>query len=85
MKFYTTLSANTQAFSLARQKAQEHPLDPAAHLAVAGWFVRTGIYPKAIMEYKRVLELRPADSAAKAGLRKALLAAKRRTEALALR
>src|SRR5262249_20305835 len=85
VKLFTTMSANTHAFSVVRQKVQQHPNDPDAHLAVARWYVKTGVLPKGILEYRRTLELRPTDRSAREGLRHALIASNRKTEAVALR
>lgn len=84
LEFYDGITRNTQAYGAARSQLQLQPDDPSALRAVAAWDLRLQAYSQAIMEYKRLLALRPADAAARAGLSKALLATGRRTEARAV-
>ncbi len=79
--FHTQVDKNTTAFSNAREGVGVSPLSPEAHRKVAEWYTRLGAYPKAIVEYRRILELRPGDQAAKLALRKALIATHRNSEA----
>jgi predicted Zn-dependent protease len=83
--FYREIQHNSADYSFARELLEQNLNDAAAHARVAGWYMRLKEYPNAIMEWKRVLELRPGDASARQQLSTALLAAGRLTEARALR
>src|SRR5579884_115119 len=76
ISFYAQISSHLQTYVHAEERVRFHRNSPDAHLAVAQLDLLSGYYPKAIVEFKRVLALRPGDAAARAGLRKALAAAR---------
>ncbi len=51
---------------------RNRPSDPAAHLAVAEMYLQTGQTARAIVEFKKTLQLNPTSAAAKTGLKAAL-------------
>ncbi len=84
IRFYQMVNHNFVAFSAAQAVVKHAPDDPNAHLQVGIWYVRLQKYPEAIMEFKRALELRPNDTAARRQLMTALQASGQRSEAKAL-
>ncbi|MCW3095713.1 MAG: Tetratricopeptide repeat [Chthonomonadaceae bacterium] len=85
VRFYQEIKKNSGDYSFARELLAQHPNDATAHARVAGWHMRLKEYPNAIIEWKRVLELRPGDASARQQLITALLAMGRVTEARELR
>lgn len=83
--FYQEIKKNSADYSFARELLPQHPNDAAAHARVAGWYMRLKEYPNAVMEWKRVLEMRPGDASARQQLIAALKAMGRVTEAKDLR
>ncbi len=51
---------------------RNRPTDPAAHLAVAQMYLQTGQTARAVVEFKKALQLKPGLTAAKTGLKTAL-------------
>ncbi len=82
--FYQEIKQNSADYSLTRELLAQHPDDAKAHAKVAGWYMRMKEYQNAIMEWKKVLELRPGDATARRQLITALSATGRVTEARAL-
>ncbi len=81
IRFYETIKNNSIRYGTARDVVSEHITDPTAHLRMARWYMRLGIYNDAVVEYKEALRLHPNDKTALKGLEGALLAMGRRTEA----
>ncbi|CEK19793.1 tetratricopeptide repeat protein [Chthonomonas calidirosea] len=79
--FYETIKNNSISYGTARDLVNSHFADPVSHLRMAKWYMRLGIYNDAVVEYKEALRLRPSDKRALEGLKGALLAMGRRTEA----
>jgi tetratricopeptide (TPR) repeat protein len=84
VRFYTAINANMQLYSQAHERLRHHFNDPNAHLEVAFLDVKTNRLPEAILEFRYVVTLRPKDTVAWKGLKRALLAANRRAEANAI-
>ena len=83
--FYQEIKQNSADHALARELLAQHPNAAAAHARVAEWYTRLKEYPNAVIEWKRVLELRPGDASARRQLIATLSAMGRVTEARALR
>lgn len=79
--FYEAIKNNSINYGTARDLVKSHLSDPNAHLRMALWYMRLGTYADAVVEYKEALRLRPKDATIVRGLRDALLAMGRRTEA----
>ena len=83
--FYQEIKQNSADYSFARELLAQHPNDASAHAKVAAWHMRLKEYPNAVIEWKRVLELRPGDASARQQLITTLSAMGRVTEARQLR
>jgi Flp pilus assembly protein TadD len=84
VNFHARVKRNTQVYLRAYEILRANLNDPNAHLDVARWNMKTHNYPVAVVECRRVLELRPPDREAQQGLRAALQRAGRTQEADAL-
>src|SRR5262249_12371816 len=63
--FYQEIRWNSSEYSFPRELLQQHPNDAAPHARVGRWYMRLKEYPNAIIEWNRVLELRPGDASAR--------------------
>jgi tetratricopeptide (TPR) repeat protein len=84
IQFYKTINTNMQAYSQAHERVRKQYKDPGAHLEVALLDVKANRLPESILEFRRVLALRPNDPRAKQGLKQALQKMGRRAEADAI-
>lgn len=81
LHFYQEIKQNSADFSFARELVAQHPNDADAHAKVAAWYSRLRENSNAVLEWKKVLELRPGDTVARQQLSTALSAMGRATEA----
>jgi tetratricopeptide (TPR) repeat protein len=84
VNFHARVKRNTQDYLRAYEILRANRNDPNAHLSVARWNMKTHNYPVAVVEFRRILELRPQEREARQGLRAALQRAGRAQEADAL-
>jgi cytochrome c-type biogenesis protein CcmH/NrfG len=85
VSFYRQIRKNSIEYDAAYSRVRNNPDNAEALLHLADWEARIHAYPRAIMDYRRVQEMRPGDARARNGLYKALMAVGRRTEARALK
>lgn len=78
---YTAEEASARGFGQAREDLRDHFNSPDAHLKVALGYIKSNLYPMAIVELRRTLQLRPGDTTARRQLIRALKATGRNTEA----
>jgi Flp pilus assembly protein TadD len=80
---FRTMDARTSAFETTLARLEARPDDPALHARLARFRQEAGEWPYAIVEWRRVLELRPNDRAARRELAAALRRQGRLTESRA--
>lgn len=78
---YKKMEAATSTYENALTRLRSRPQDAGLHLTLAQCHLDVGELPQAIAEFRRVLEMRPKDMAARRDLARALAAAGRKTEA----
>jgi tetratricopeptide (TPR) repeat protein len=81
VRMYETLDANASAFETALSRLESRPDNADLHAQLAQSHLGADELPQAIVEFRRVLELRPNDARARQGLITALTRHGRVTEA----
>jgi Flp pilus assembly protein TadD len=81
LKRFRKMDANTGAYETALLQLSGRPNDPALHYTIAGFHLAADELPQAVVELRRVLELKPGDARARQDLIAALRRQGRLSEA----